>query len=212
MKPETAIHGLMIEFAEPAQILEATRRAWNEGYRDMDAYTPYPVEGVAAALGLKKNRIPSVVFVGGLVGAAFGFFMQYYSMAVDYPFNSGGRPYNSWPVFIPVTFEVLVLVAAFSAFFAMLFLNGLPRPHHPVFNVPGFERASQDRFFLAIEATDPKFDLEQTARFLLSLGPLGSVIDVAHEHLGPPEQVEEPGLKGTVPESRTVVQVGEQQT
>jgi hypothetical protein len=115
-------------------------------------------------------------------------------------------------VFIPVTFEVLVLVAAFSALFAMLFLNGLPRPHHPVFNVPGFERASQDRFFLAIEATDPKFDLEQTAQFLSSLGPLGPVIEVPHEHLGPPEQVEEPGLKGTVSESRTVVQVGEQQT
>ncbi len=212
MKPQPVIHGLIIEFAEPAQILEATRKAWNEGYRNMDAYTPYPVDGVAAALGLKKNRIPSVVFVGGLVGAAFGFFMQYYSMAVDYPFNSGGRPYNSWPVFIPVTFEVLVLVAAFSAFFAMLFLNGLPRPHHPVFNVPGFERASQDRFFLAIEATDPKFDLAETALFLSSLGPLGPVIEVPHEHLGPPDQVEEPGLKGTVPESRTVVQVGEQQT
>lgn len=212
MKPQPAIHGLMVEFAEPVQILEATRKAWNQGYRNMDAYTPYPVDGVAAALGLKKNRIPSVVFVGGLVGAAFGFFMQYYSMAVDYPFNSGGRPYNSWPVFIPVTFEVLVLVAAFSAFFAMMFLNGLPRPHHPVFNVPGFERASQDRFFLAIEATDPKFDLAETALFLSSLGPLGPVIEVLHEHLGPPEQIEEPGLKGTVPESRTVVQVGEQQT
>jgi hypothetical protein len=212
MKPQPAIHGLIIEFAEPVQILEATRKAWNEGYRNMDAYTPYPVEGVAAALGLKRNRIPSVVFVGGLVGAAFGFFMQYYTMAVDYPFNAGGRPYNSWPVFIPVTFEVLVLVAAFSAFFAMLFLNGLPRPHHPVFNVPGFERASQDRFFLAIEATDPKFDLAETALFLSSLCPLGPVIEVPHEHLGPPDQVEEPGLKGTVSESRTVVQVGEQQT
>ncbi len=212
MNRPTSLYGLMAEFVEPSQILEATRAAWNQGYRAMDAYTPYPVAGLPAALGLKRNYIPSVVFVGGLVGATFGFVMQYYTMAIDYPLNVGGRPYNSWPVFIPITFEVLVLVAAFSAFLSMLFLNGLPRPHHPVFNVPGFERASQDRFFLCIEATDAKFDLLETARFLLTLGPIGPVVEVPHEHLGPPEQVEEPGLKGTVPESRTVLQVGEQQT
>ena len=212
MSTRPELHGLMIEFAEPLRIVEGTRRAWNAGYRAMDAYTPYPVEGLAVCLGLKKSRIPAVVFVGGLVGAAFGFFMQYYSMAVDYPLNVGGRPLNSWPVFIPVTFEVLVLVAAFSAFFAMLFLNGLPRPHHPVFNVPGFERASQDRFFLCIEATDPLFDRETTARFLLSLEPLAGVTEVPHDQIGPPEEIDEPGLHSTTPEKGTFVQVGEQST
>ncbi|HEX3997866.1 MAG TPA: DUF3341 domain-containing protein [Pirellulales bacterium] len=207
-----ALHGLMLEFAEPAKILEATRSAWNAGYREMDAYTPYPVGGLAQCLGLKRNWIPSIVFFGGLVGAAFGFFMQYYSMGIDYPLNVGGRPYNSWPVFIPITFEVLVLVAAFTAFFAMLFLNGLPRPHHPVFNVPGFELASQERFFLCIEAADPKFDRDETARFLLSLAHIGEVIEVPSDQLGPPVELEGPALEGTVPQPHTEMQVGEQPT
>ena len=158
-----AIHGLMVEFVAPGEILDATRSAWEAGYRDMDAYSPYAVEGLATALGLKSSRIASLVFIGGLAAARVGFFMQWYSMSIDYPLNVGGRPHNSWPVFIPITFEVLVLVASFSALFGMLFLNGLPRPHHPVFNVPEFARASQDRFFLCIEATDPLFDREATA-------------------------------------------------
>ena len=212
MKTEPALHGLIVEFAEPTQILEGARRVWNAGYRELDAYTPYPVEGLAVCLGMKRTWIPPVVFFGGLVGGAVGFFMQYYSMAVDYPWNVGGRPLNSWPVFIPITFEVLVLVAAFAALFGMLFLNGLPRPHHPVFNVPGFERASQDRFFLCIEAIDPKFDRVETAALLISLGPLGDVVEVPRDEVGPPAPVDEPGLKGTVPESHTVLQVGEQQT
>ncbi len=147
MKQRTAIFGLMAEFLTAAEILDATRRAWLAGYREMDAYTPYTVEGLAAALGMKQTRIPAIVFLGGLVGAVAGFLMQYYSMAIDYPFNVGGRPLNSWPVFVPIMFEVLVLVAALAAFLGLMFLNGLPQPHHPVFNVPGFERASQDRFF-----------------------------------------------------------------
>jgi hypothetical protein len=207
-----ALHGLMLEFADPDHVLAATRAAWNSGYRDMDAYTPYPIAGLPAALGLRRNWIPAIVFFGGLVGGAFGFLMQYYSMAVDYPFNSGGRPLNSWPVFIPITFEVLVLVAAFSAFFSMLFINGLPRPHHPVFNVPGFELASQERFFLCIEATDPKFDRDETARFLLSLEHLGDVIEVPTDQLGPPVQIQGPTLEGTVPQPHTEMQVGEQPT
>jgi hypothetical protein len=205
-----ALHGLMLEFAEPDHILFATREAWNSGYREMDAYTPYPIAGLAAALGLKRSFIPAIVFFGGLVGAAFGFFMQYYSMAIDYPYNSGGRPLNSWPVFVPITFELLVLVAAFSAFFAMLFINGLPRPHHPVFNVPGFELASQERYFLCIEATDPKFDRNETARFLLSLEHLGDLIEVPTDQLGPPIEIHGPTLEGTVPVPHTEMQVGEQ--
>ena len=144
-----ALHGLMVEFLTAEQILTATQKSWQSGFREMDAYSPYPVEGLAAALGLNRSRIPSVVFVGGLVGAAVGFTMQFYSMSIDYPFNVGGRPYNSWPVFIPITFEVTVLVASFSALLGMLFLNGLPRPHHPVFNVPEFERAARIVSFCA---------------------------------------------------------------
>jgi Protein of unknown function (DUF3341) len=179
MKPRTPIYGLMAEFERPEQVLAATRRARQEGYQAMDAYTPYPVEGLAQELGLRRTRVPFVVLVAGLVGAATGFFMQYWSMAVDYPLNVGGRPYNSWPVFIPITFEVMVLVAAFAALFGMFFLNGLPRPHHPVFNAPRFIHASQDRFFLCIEAADPKFDREGTRQFLAGLNPF-EVVEVPH--------------------------------
>ncbi len=179
MRPRTAIHGVMAEFETPQAILAATRRARRAGYRDMDAYTPYAVEGLAAELGLPRTRVPFVVFCAGLAGAAAGFFMQYWAAAVNYPVNVGGRPYNSWPVFIPVTFEVMVLVASFAALFGMLFLNGLPRPHHPVFNVPQFARSSQDRFFLCIEATDPQFDREGTRQFLAGLGPV-DVVEVPH--------------------------------
>jgi hypothetical protein len=175
--PPLQLHGLMAEFATATEILAAARRAREAGYREMDAYSPYTVEGLATELGLSRTRVPFVVLVAALVGAAVGFFMQYYSMAVDYPLNVGGRPFNSWPVFVPITFEVMVLVAAFAALLGMFFLNGLPRPHHPVFNAPRFDRASQDRFFLCIEAVDPLFELESTRRFLLELHPL-EVMDV----------------------------------
>ncbi|HEY5311016.1 MAG TPA: DUF3341 domain-containing protein [Pirellulales bacterium] len=178
--PQTALYGLLVEFVTAQQILDATRRAAEAGYRQMDAYTPYSVEGLAEELGLRRSRIPSVVLVAGLVGAGVGFLMQFWSMAVDFPFNVGGRPLNSWPVFIPITFELLVLVASFAAFLSMLFLNGLPHPHHPLFNVPEFARASQDRFFLCIEATDPQFDPRLTAEFLERLGPHGPIIEVPH--------------------------------
>jgi hypothetical protein len=188
MTTEIKIHGLMAEFLTPEEILNATRRTREAGFRAMDAYTPYTVEGLALELGMRASRIPSIVLIGGLVGAGAGFFMQYYSMAVSYQFNSGGRPYNSWPVFIPITFEVLILVAALAAFLSMVILNGLPHPNHPVFNVPEFVRASQDRFFLCIESTDEKFDLELTAKFLASLQPYGAVLVVPIA----PEAVEEP--------------------
>jgi hypothetical protein len=179
MKPRTPIYGMMAEFATAEEILRATRQARQAGYRVMDAYTPYPVEGLATELELPRNRVPFVVLVSGIVGAAAGFLMQYWSMAVDYPFNAGGRPHNSWPVFIPIAFEVMVLVASFAALLGMLFLNGLPQPHHPVFNVPRFAHASQDRFFLCIEAVDPRFDREATRQFLAGLGP-SEVVEVPH--------------------------------
>jgi hypothetical protein len=172
------IHGLLAEFKTAPEILEAARRAHAEGYRKMDAYTPYPVEGLAAELDLPRTRVPFVVLVGGIVGAAVGFFMQYWAMAVDYPLNVGGRPYNSWPVFIPITFEMMVLVASFAAVLGMFFLNGLPEPYHPLFHVPRFARASQDRFFLCIEATDPRFDRRTTRTLLESLHPEGEVVEV----------------------------------
>ncbi|HEY2417133.1 MAG TPA: DUF3341 domain-containing protein [Steroidobacteraceae bacterium] len=202
MSAPVSLHGLMIEFTLPDEVLAATRRAWEAGYRDMDAYTPYPVEGLATALGLKHSRIPSLVFCGALAGGGVGFLMQYYTMAVDYPFNSGGRPLNSWPAFIPITFELLVLVSSLSAFLGMLFLNGLPMPNHPVFSVPGFERASQDRFFLCIEATDARFDLAATRAFLSQLVPDGRVMEVAKERLVEPEEPPADATAALVPEPR----------
>jgi hypothetical protein len=180
---DSVLYGLMVEFETADEILHATRSAWQAGYREFDAYVPYPIEGLAAGLGMRHSRIPSIVLIGGLVGGTVGFGMQYWSMAVDYPLNVGGRPYNSWPVYVPITFEMLVLVASFAALLGMLFLNGLPKLHHPVFNVPGFERASQDRFFLCIETIDPSFDRERTAEFLAALKPLGAVIEVPQQQL-----------------------------
>jgi len=168
----------MVEFQSADEILAAARSARLAGYRQMDAYTPYAVEGLATELGMRRSRIPSIVLVGGLVGAGVGFWMQYYSLAIDYPLNVGGRPYNSWPVFVPIAFEMTILVAACSAFLGMLFLNGLPLPHHPLFNVPQFDRASQDRFFLCVEASDPLFDMGHTTTFLASLAAQGEVLTV----------------------------------
>jgi Protein of unknown function (DUF3341) len=180
MKHRTPFHGLLAEFLTAPEILEATRRARLEGYRHMDAYTPYPVEGLPAELGLPRTRIPLVVLMGGLVGAVGGYFMQYWAAAVDYPVNIGGKPFNSWPAFIPITFEMMVLVAALSAILGMFFLNGLPQPYHPLFHIARFDRASQDRFFLCIEATDPHFDGQATRQFLESLHPHGEVVEVPH--------------------------------
>jgi hypothetical protein len=179
MTPPPTIHGLMAEFETPEQILDAARRARLAGYVTMDAYTPYAVEGLSEELGLGRTQIPFIVLVAAIIGAGVGFLMQWYSMAVDYPLNVGGRPHNSWPVFVPIAFEVMVLVAALSALLGMLFLNGLPQLRHPVFNVPAFDFASQDRFFLCIEATDPQFDLEGTRQFLAGLNPK-QVVEVPH--------------------------------
>ena len=174
--PRPAVYGVIAEFVEVSTLLRAARRANEAGYREMDAFTPFPVHGLAEAIGFRKTRVPWITLAGGLVGMACGFGLQYWIHVVAYPMNIGGRPLNSWPAFIPVTFECTILFAAFSAVLGMLALNGLPRPHHPVFNVPEFQLASQDRFFLCIESRDPQFQRERVRRFLTELG--GRVSDV----------------------------------
>src|SRR5437763_1861140 len=164
--PANRVYGLMAEFADADDLLAATRRAHAEGYRRMDAYSPFPIEGLAEALGRRGTAGPLLVLLGGMTGGIGGYFMQVYAMAVDYPLNIGGRPQHSWPAFIPITFELTVLFASLAAFFAVFVLNRLPQPYHPVFNAAEFPQASQDRFFLCIESIDPKFDPLNTHRFL----------------------------------------------
>jgi hypothetical protein len=166
-----ALYGLIAEFDDPSSLVAATQRAHQQGFRCMDAYSPFPIEELHEALGTHHTRLPLIVLIGGLVGCIGGFLLQYWVSAVAYPLNVGGKPYLSWPAFIPVTFECTILAAALSAVLGMLALNGLPQPYHPVFNVPRFALASRNRFFLCIEAADPKFDLDGTRAFLETLGP-----------------------------------------
>jgi hypothetical protein len=164
-------YGLMAEFSTHEELVHAAEKAYERGFRKMDGYAPFPVEGLAEALG-KKTRLPLFVLIGGIVGGLSAYYMEWDANVVSYPINIGGRPLNSWPAFIPITFELTVLAASLTAFFFSLGSSGLPKPYHPVFNVPEFERASQDRFFLCIETRDPNFQLEQTRAFLQSLNPL----------------------------------------
>lgn len=164
------LYGVMGEFDNPTNLLAAARRAHAEGYREMDAYSPFPIEELTEALGFRHTRLPLVVLIGGIVGCIGGYLLQYYASVIDYPWNVGGRPFHSWPSFVPVTFETTILVAALTAVFGMLGANGLPQPYHPVFNAPNFALATRDRFFLCIKARDPLFDRGQTARFLSSVG------------------------------------------
>lgn len=167
------VYGLMAEFDTPTALVAAAERARLEGYRHMDAYSPFPIEEVSEALALPRTRVPLITLLGGILGGIGGYGLEYWSQAIAYPMNIGGRPYHSWPYFIPVTFETTVLGAALGAFVGMWALNQLPQPYHPVFNVPAFVRASRDRFFLCIEAADPKFDRHATAKFLETLHPVG---------------------------------------
>jgi hypothetical protein len=166
------LHGVIAEFATPDELVHAAQAAYNDGYRRMDAYTPMPVHGLAEAMGVHSTRVPLVVLVGAICGASFGYGLQYFMAALSYVHNVGGRPVHSWPSFIPVTFETTVLFASITAVVGMFAMNGLPRPYHPVFNHPGFELASSERFFLCLEARDERFDREKAAGFLRKLNPL----------------------------------------
>lgn len=165
------IYGLMAEFDTPVEIVKAARLAYEAGYKKIDAYTPFPIEELAEAIGFHRNGVPLVVLVGGLLGCSGGFLLQWWIATISYPINVGGRPFNSWPAFIPVTFEMTILFAGLAAVFGMLALNGLPMPHHPVFNVPRFAFASKDRFFLIIFSSDPNYHAVRTRAFLETLAP-----------------------------------------
>ena len=165
-----ALYGIMAEFDNPSDLVAAARLTYEKGYRRINGYSPYPIEELSEAIGFTRTALPLIVLAGGILGGLGGFFMQYWCSAVNYPLNVGGRPLNSWPMFIPVTFECTILAAALTAVFGMLALNGLPQPFHPVFNVPRFVQASRNRFFLCIEARDLKFDIDTTREFLKSVG------------------------------------------
>lgn len=169
------IYGLMAEFDTPAHLLEAAHKAYSEGYRKMDAYSPFPIEDLAEAIGFHRTWVAPLVLAGGIAGCLGGYLLQVWVSVSAYPVNVGGRPNYSWPSFIPPTFETTVLCAALAAFLGLLALNGLPQPYHPVFNARRFALASRDRFFLAIEAADPKFDRSGTQAFLETLNPRGVI-------------------------------------
>jgi Protein of unknown function (DUF3341) len=166
------LHGIMARFETPEQLLRAAEETYNAGYRKMDAYSPMPIEGLAEAIGFRRNFVSLVVLIGGLAGCVGGFTLLWWIAAIAYPHNVGGRPFVSWPMFIPITFECTILLAGLTSAIGMIIMNKLPMPYHPVFNVQSFsERASIDRFFLCIEADDPKFDLNRTRAFLEDLNP-----------------------------------------
>ncbi|MBX5490289.1 MAG: DUF3341 domain-containing protein [Chloroflexi bacterium] len=167
------LYGVIAEFTSPEELLAAARRARAAGYRRLTAYSPFPIDDLPEALGYSEGTgIRPIVLAGGILGALSGYLLQWWTAAVDYPINVGGRPYNSWQAFIPITFELMVLFASLFALVGLLALNGLPMPYHPVFNVPGFDGATRDRFFLCIEARDPRFEPDAARRFLASLRPI----------------------------------------
>lgn len=174
---ENKLFGIMAEFDSPEALIAGAKAAHTAGYRKMDGHSPFPVEGLVEAMGSPRTRLPRIVFCFGLLGLFCGYGLQYYTAVIDYPINIGGRPLNSIPSFIPVSFEMTILFASLSAAFFMLILNGLPQPYHPVFNVAAFDKASKDGFFLCIESTDPQFDAVKTKAFLQGIAK-GAVHEV----------------------------------
>ena len=170
MRRVGAIYGIMAEFHSPLAVVEAARAVRDAGYRKVDGYSPYPMEELSEALGQHHSPLPKIVLAGGILGLIVGWGLEYWAAVVEYPMNVGGRPFHSWPAFIVPAYETTILFAAAAAVLGMLALNGLPEPYHPVFNVPGFAFASRDKFFICIEAGDPKFDREGTKKFLAGLG------------------------------------------
>lgn len=166
------LYGIMAEFDNPSDLVAAARRTHAAGYRRVNGYSPYPIEELDEAIGFTRTTLPLIVFAGGLLGGLGGFFMQYWMEVIDYPLNVGGKPFNSWPAFIPITFECTVLMASFAAVLGMLLLNKLPQPYHPVFNAPNFALATKDKFFLVIEANDPKFKHGEATKFMQTLGAM----------------------------------------
>jgi hypothetical protein len=169
MDGRKTLYGVMAEFDSPRELVAASRAAREAGFTKMDGYSPFPIHEMDEALGIKRTILPYLIFAAGILGGTGGFMLQYYTHAIDYPLNVGGRPFLSIPSFIPITFECIVLAAALTAVVGMIILNGLPQPYHPVFNAPRFALASRDKFFLAIESSDPKFDHDETTQFLQNL-------------------------------------------
>jgi len=169
---EVEIYGMVAEFDDPTTLLAAAHEIKREGYRKMEAYTPYPIKHLDEVIP-GHNFVPPIVLIGGLIGAATAWSMEYYIAAIDYPINVGGRPLYSWPMFIPILFELTVLFAGTFAFFGTLALCGFPRLHFPLFNLPQFSQASSSRLFLCIERRDPLYNSELTANFLRGLNPIG---------------------------------------
>lgn len=169
----SGIFGILARFPDPETLVSAAHLATEAGYRNLDAYSPFPVEGLADAMHLKPSRLPLAVLAGGITGGLLGFFMQYYAMAFDLPLNIGGKPLLSWPAFIPITFELTILLAAFGGVIGLFVVTRFPQPYHPIFNVEDFQKhGSQDGFYLGIESRDPKFDAAETREFLVNLGAI----------------------------------------
>jgi len=179
VKITTPIYGLLAEFHSPAEVVAAARRVKEAGYKKVDGYSPYPIEDLSEALHFHHSPLPAMVLAGGITGLIAGFGLEYWASVIEYPLNIGGKPFFSWPAFIPAAFETTILFAAGTAVLGMLAINGLPEPYHPVFNVPSFALATRDKFFLCIEADDPSFDLAETRKFLEGLGAT-EVSEVEH--------------------------------
>lgn len=182
MDGRKTLYGVMAEFDSPKELVAASRAAREAGFTRMDAYSPFPIHEIDEALGIRRSILPWLILAGGVIGGSGGFGLLYWTHVIDYPLNVGGRPYMAIPMFIPITFECIVLGAALTAVVGMIILNGLPQPYHPVFNAPRFALASRDKFFLAIESNDPNFDHEETTSFMRNLNAR-EVFDVTEDEI-----------------------------